>query len=336
MDEYIRTIAVLQVREILSNYGQLGVLWYDTPTDMNKERADLLLPLLDLQPQIITNNRLGGGYSGALSTPEQHIPATGMPGRDWETCMTMNNTWGFKSYDHNWKSTETLLRNLVDIVSKGGNYLLNVGPTALGEIPQPSIDRLKAVGKWMDVSGDSIYGTTASPFAQLAWGRGTKKTDGNRTTLYLHVFDWPADGKLLVPGLRNRVRRARLLATGESLKAKVVPDGVLVDLPAEPFGCDRYGRRGQGPRQAGRREGPAPSGRRRHDGPAGLNGRPARPRRQLPPDRVHRWQAQYRLLDQRPRLGQLDLQDRQARHVRRGRRDRHHRDRQQVRGRPGQ
>jgi len=235
MDEYIRTIAVPQVREILSNYGKLGVLWWDTPTNMNKERADLLLPLLALQPDIITNNRLGGGYGGDLTTPEQHIPATGIPGRDWETCMTMNGTWGFKSYDHNWKSTETLLRNLVDIVSKGGNYLLNVGPTAEGEIPQPSIDRLQEVGAWMKVNGDSIYGTTASPFPRLPWGRCTKKVSGNRATLYLHVFNWPTDGKLLIPGLRNRVRRARLLATDESLRARLTPDGVVIDVPAEPL-----------------------------------------------------------------------------------------------------
>lgn len=235
MDLYIRNIAAPQVAEILSNYGKLAVLWWDTPTNMNKERADMLLPLITLQPGIITNNRLGGGYGGDLSTPEQHIPATGTPGRDWETCMTMNGTWGYKSYDHNWKPTETLIRNLVDITSKGGNYLLNVGPTSLGEIPQPSIERLKEIGTWMEVNGQSIYATTASPFYRLAWGRCTKKVRGSGTTLFLHVFDWPDDGKLLVPGLRNKVRRARLLANNETLKARIGTDGVVIDVPAEPL-----------------------------------------------------------------------------------------------------
>ena len=235
MDAYIRNIAAPQVAEILSNYGKIAVLWWDTPTNMNRRRADMLRPLIQLQPGIITNNRLGGGYGGDLSTPEQHIPATGIPGRDWETCMTMNNTWGFKSYDHNWKSTETLIRNLVDIASKGGNYLLNVGPTSLGEIPQPSIERLKEIGKWMKVNGSSIYATTASPFSRLTWGRCTKKVRKNGTTLYLHVFEWPEDGTLLVPGLRNKVRRARLLADGQTLKARTGADGVVIEVPAEPL-----------------------------------------------------------------------------------------------------
>ena len=116
---------------------------------------------------MITNNRLGGGYRGDTETPEQYIPATGFKDRDWETCMTMNDTWGYKSYDQNWKSTTTLVRNLIDIASKGGNYLLNVGPTAEGLIPEPSVERLEEIGKWMEVNGEAIYGTQASPFPNL-------------------------------------------------------------------------------------------------------------------------------------------------------------------------
>ena len=232
MDEYIKNIAVPQVKEILTNYGELAVLWWDTPTNMNEERADMLQPLITLQPGIITNNRLGGGYKGDTETPEQHIPATGYGDRDWETCMTMNGTWGFKSYDHNWKSTEMLIRNLVDIASKGGNYLLNVGPTAEGEIPQPSIERLKAIGQWMKIYGGSIYETTASPFARLTWGRCTKKTFINGVTLYLHVFDWPEDGKLLVPGLKNEVQQAYLIGNSEKLKTSADEYGVTVHVPA--------------------------------------------------------------------------------------------------------
>ena len=234
MDEYIKNISVPQVKEILTNYGDIAVLWWDTPYGMNEERADMLQPLINLQPGIITNNRLGGGYQGDCSTPEQHIPATGLDS-DWEACMTMNRTWGFKSYDHDWKSTETLIRNLVDIASKGGNYLLNVGPTAEGEIPQPSIERLKAIGKWMKVNDESIYETTASPFRKLPWGRCTKKTFINGATLYLHVFDWPADGKILLPGLKNEVQQAFLLANFKKLKTTKDDTGVTVELPGEPL-----------------------------------------------------------------------------------------------------
>ncbi|MCZ6493252.1 MAG: alpha-L-fucosidase, partial [Planctomycetota bacterium] len=131
----------------------------------------------------------------------------GIPGYDWETCMTMNDTWEFKIDDHNWKSPEQLIRMLINIVSKGGNFLLNVGPTALGEIPPPSVERLKAIGDWMRVNGESIYGAGPSVFGGLEWGRCTTKPG----KLYLHVFDWPSDGELHVPGLKNNVTSAHIL-----------------------------------------------------------------------------------------------------------------------------
>jgi len=146
-DDYLKEIAYPQVKEILAGYD-VDILWWDTPRWMNKERAELLRPLISLRPGLITNNRLGGGYTGDLETPEQHIPATGIEGRDWEVCMTMNHTWGYKSYDDDWKSTEDLLHKLIDIASKGGNFLLNVGPKPDGTIPQASIDRLAEIGRY--------------------------------------------------------------------------------------------------------------------------------------------------------------------------------------------
>src|SRR5262249_41077870 len=145
MTKYIQEIAVPEIREILTNYGKVSVLWFDTPKDMTKERAEMILPLLQLQPGIIWNNRLGGGYKGDTETPEQKIVPS--KDRDWETCMTMNHTWGFKKNDHDWKSAPELLHNLIDIASKGGNYLLNVGPTSEGIIPLPSVGRLEVIGR---------------------------------------------------------------------------------------------------------------------------------------------------------------------------------------------
>ncbi len=219
-----------QVNELVSQYGPLDIMWWDySATDFQGEEAwhafELMEKVRTRQPAIIMNNRLfripeAGWKSmkmagiapqldpkyGDFITPEQHVPDTGMPGVDWETCMTMNTTWGYSRHDHAWKSSATLIRTLVDIVSKGGNFLLNVGPTGDGTIPAESVERMTAIGNWMAVNGESIYGCGAAGLDTPAWGRLTRSNDGQR--LYLHVFDWPTDGKLVLtrhrgPGARS-------------------------------------------------------------------------------------------------------------------------------------
>lgn len=229
-DDYLARVSVPQVREILTHFKP-DILWWDTPHLMTPERAALFTPLLALVPGIITNDRLGGEIPGDLKTPEQHIPATGL-NYDWETCMTMNDTWGFRTTDTNWKSATTLIRHLCDIASKGGNFLLNVGPDAEGVIPAASVERLREIGRWMKVNGESIYATRASPFTKLRWGRCTQRTKDNLTTLYLHIFDWPAEGRLNVSGLKSKIEEATLLATGKALD--VTQDGPYpsIALPA--------------------------------------------------------------------------------------------------------
>ena len=233
MDEYIDRVAVPQVRELLTNYGEVAVLWWDTPTGMTDENAVKLQALLKLQPNIITNDRLKRpNFPGDTGTPEQKIPKPGELGdKDWETCMTMNGTWGYRTNDDKWKSPETLIHNLCDIASKGGNYLLNVGPDALGRIPQPSIDRLKAVGAWMKVNSEAIYATHASPIGMLPWGRCTQKEKNGNTILYLSVFDWPSNGQLFVPGLSGQVLKVELLADRSFLKSAKDGENLSISLP---------------------------------------------------------------------------------------------------------
>jgi alpha-L-fucosidase len=239
-----------QVQELTSNYGPVDIMWWDySAQDFQGQEGwrafDLMALTRARQPTIVMNNRLfripeagwksmgTEGYAPSLDprygdfiTPEQHIPDTGMPGVDWETCMTMNTTWGYSEHDHAWKSEETLIRNLIDIASKGGNYLLNIGPRGDGSVPEESIRSMRAIGAWMKRNGESIYGTSASRLSNLPWGRSTTKG----STVYLHVFDWPADGRLTVPGFTSRVRAATLLGGG-AVKAAPGDGGLVVQLP---------------------------------------------------------------------------------------------------------
>jgi len=235
-----------QLKELLTGYGHIGVLWFDGQWENTwtyERGADLYNYVRALQPNIIVNDRVGTvlplqpgqRHYGDYRTPENTIPPNGFgPGVDWETCMTMNDTWGYKKSDQDWKSTETIVRNLVDCASKGGNYLLNVGPTGEGLIPEASVQRLEETGRWLKANGETIFGTSASPFTrQLPWGRCTQKKSGGVTTLYLHVFQWPADGKLTVPGLKNKAKSAFVLVTREKVAAVHTDRGLVLSLPAQ-------------------------------------------------------------------------------------------------------
>jgi alpha-L-fucosidase len=249
MDRYVDFMKS-QLKELVTCYGPLGILWFDGEWEKpwtHERGVDLYNYVRSLQPNIIINNRVGKGRSGMggmdkgrgvgdYGTPEQEIPPTGFgPGVAWESCMTMNNHWGYNKHDQNWKSTQTLVRNLIDCVSKGGNYLLNIGPTSEGLFPKASVERLAEIGKWTKVNREAVYGTTASPFKKLTWGRCTTKTHSGTTTLYLHVFDWPTDGKLVVPGLRNEIKKAWLLANRRHARLAVSVAGAdkVISIPAQ-------------------------------------------------------------------------------------------------------
>lgn len=229
-----------QVRELLTGYGPIGIMWFDDGGSFSSSpevRAqfpklihaqEIVDEIHQLQPKTLVNNRLG--IPADYGTPEQSIPGR-RPKNSFEVCMTLNDHWGYNKNDNNWKEPKVVIRNLADIASKGGNYLLNVGPTSQGILPPEAVRILGEVGQWMKVNGESIHGTIASPLdAAPAWGRITQK--GN--ALYLHVFDWPQDGKLTVSGINATVKRASLLVNKREKLAvqQANPQEIQITVPA--------------------------------------------------------------------------------------------------------
>jgi alpha-L-fucosidase len=199
-----------QIRELMTNYGKIDILWYDVavplgPDGWESEKMNQMV--LQLQPEIIVNNR--NWLAGDFSTPEQTIAATK---GDWESCMTLNDSWGYTAADDNWKPPQRIVRNLVQCAQDGGNYLLNIGPEADGSIPKQSVQILSAVGKWMQKNGTAIYGAQKSKvnFSNVA---GFTR-QGN--TLYTHVYFWPGS-EVTIGGIETKPKSAKLLASGKDV-----------------------------------------------------------------------------------------------------------------------
>lgn len=233
MDEYIDKVSVPQIKELLTNYGDVAVLWWDTPTQMTDAFAEKISAELAKYPQIIQNDRLKRpNFPGDYKTPEGRVPkAEDIEGVDWETCMNIGSSWGFKSWENAWKPTEVLIRNLITIAARGGNYLLNVGPTPEGEIPEPSVARLKEMGEWMKINGEAIYATQRSIIFPT-WGECIRKDNKNNTTLYLCVFEWPSDGKLHF-NIDSEIKGATLLQNKKTLNIQKTIDGIIIDVPTK-------------------------------------------------------------------------------------------------------
>ncbi|MCB9035720.1 MAG: alpha-L-fucosidase [Lewinellaceae bacterium] len=230
---YLYTKAKPQVEELLANFDSLAILWFDRGLYTPQQAQEFIDLIHRRQPWCLINGRVGS-YGQELLGDYQNMNDNGMPPGGieeyWETPQTLNETWGYSRFDHNWKPASEIIEKLATVASRGGNYLLNVGPDGEGVIPEESEKALRQVGRWMQQNSESIYGTTGSPFLDIPWGYCTVK--GNR--LYLHVFDPPEDGALILEGLTTAVTAAHLLADPQQ-KLLFTQDGTTLRFELPPI-----------------------------------------------------------------------------------------------------
>ena len=225
-DIYFKEKVVPQVTELLKNYGDIALIWFDTPGDMDaKYSAQLVELVTKLQPDCLINSRIGGGYGDYVSLGDMHIPPVSPDVGVWETVDTTNDSWSYAWYDQNWKSPKTICKRLIKVVARGGSYMLNVGPKGDGSIPEKAMETLTASGDWVEAHAEAVYGTEASPFDQgFSWGDLTTK--GN--VVYLHVFEWPVAGALRLSDLGANVLSASIL--NDSGEVGFSKDGSVLEI----------------------------------------------------------------------------------------------------------
>jgi len=226
-NRYLYGKAIPQITELLTNYGDIALIWFDTPGSITRQACEELQALIRrLQPKCLINSRIGNGLGDYSSLGDQEVPLTGPAGL-WETCDTHNDTWAYSVNDHHWKSPTELLSRLVRVVSLGGTYLLNVGPTGKGIIPESSAEILRRAGAWLKRNGEAVYETTRSLIPAQAWGVTTAKPG----KLYLHILNWPTRGTLLVPGIKGVIKKASILSTGELLAVSRKQGVIAITIP---------------------------------------------------------------------------------------------------------
>jgi alpha-L-fucosidase len=234
-ERYLQKFALPQVKELLEKYGPVGLLWFDCGHKLTEEQGAAFVDQVhQVQPDCLINRRVWMEPYGDYANTSDNQPHVRVPRQDWESIATLNDSWGYKAADHNWKTAETVLRQMIDVLSLNGNFVINVGPKGDGSFDPKSVELLEQIGSWMQINSEAVHGTSKSPIGKPPWGRCTLK--GN--TLYLHIFDWPHNGKLIVPGLRSSVSKAYALADPEREALPVHRLGeadIVIDVPLEPM-----------------------------------------------------------------------------------------------------